>query len=111
MTMEQTDYSEVIVAANDLAEKNMALARRMRDRFEKTDGALMDAEAKNVLLEADAERAAEWIARLEARIDDLTEALQWCSGAAEFQPGGESRKEWERYIQPLLPVVEDDPSG
>lgn len=35
-------------------------------------------------------------------IDDLREALQWCSGADDFAPGGKAREGWEKYVKPLL---------
>lgn len=35
-------------------------------------------------------------------IDEYRSALIWCSGADEFQPGGEARAGWERGCLPLL---------
>src|SRR5437870_8590304 len=41
------------------------------------------------------EQLLERLARLEA-------ALRWCSGSADFAPGGQGRQGWEKIVQPLL---------
>lgn len=37
-----------------------------------------------------------------AEIAAYREALQWCSGSADFAPGGKAREGWLRIAQPLL---------
>lgn len=39
---------------------------------------------------------------LEAEKKRLKEALQWCSGSADFAPKGKARTGWEKICQPLL---------
>jgi uncharacterized protein YfaS (alpha-2-macroglobulin family) len=36
------------------------------------------------------------------RLKQFQEALVWCSGSADFGPGGVAREGWERLCQPLL---------
>lgn len=36
------------------------------------------------------------------KIDQLKEALIWCSGSADFGPEGKARKGWLKLCQPLL---------
>lgn len=43
------------------------------------------------LAEVFAEKIAEYIA-----------ALQWCGGSADFAPGGQARKGWEKSVLPLI---------
>jgi regulator of replication initiation timing len=47
------------------------------------------------------------ITRLEAEVDWLREALEWCSGSPDFQPGGQAREGWVKLCKPLL--SEDKP--
>lgn len=42
------------------------------------------------------------IAGLEARVEALTGALQWCSGSPDFNEGGQAREGWLRVCAPLL---------
>lgn len=37
-----------------------------------------------------------------ALIDRYIEALQWCSGSADFGPGGQAREGWLKLCEPLL---------
>jgi len=39
------------------------------------------------------------IARL---IDQYREALIWCSGSADFNPGGQAHDGWNKICEPLL---------
>jgi hypothetical protein len=39
---------------------------------------------------------------LQARIDELVDALIWCSGSPDFCPGGQAREGWVKLCQPLL---------
>lgn len=54
----------------------------------------------------DAERFVEAVAdRIEAQaaeIERLREALQWCSGSADFNEGGIAREGWLKLCAPLL---------
>ncbi len=36
------------------------------------------------------------------RVSELVEALEWCSGSADFAPEGKARKGWVKLCQPLL---------
>ena len=36
------------------------------------------------------------------RLDRYIEALQWCSGSADFGTGGQARKGWLKLCEPLL---------
>ena len=36
------------------------------------------------------------------KIDEYLDALQWCSGSADFGPGGQAKKGWDRCVRPLL---------
>jgi len=36
------------------------------------------------------------------KLDDYLAALQWCSGAEDFQKGGRARKGWEKIGKTLL---------
>ena len=35
-------------------------------------------------------------------LDEYIEALIWCSGFADFGPGGQAEKGWDRLCRPLL---------
>jgi len=35
-------------------------------------------------------------------LDRYREALIWCSGSADFGPGGQAEKGWEKICKPLL---------
>ena len=35
-------------------------------------------------------------------LDQYIEALQWCSGSADFGPGGQAHEGWEKVVRPLL---------
>ena len=35
-------------------------------------------------------------------IDDYREALIWCSGSADFGPGGQATKGWDKICKPLI---------
>lgn len=37
-----------------------------------------------------------------ASVKELSEALQWCGGSADFGPGGQARVGWETSVQPVL---------
>lgn len=41
-------------------------------------------------------------ASLKAERDALHDALRWCSGSADFAPGGQAREGWQRQVAPLL---------
>lgn len=41
-------------------------------------------------------------------IDNLVEALFWCSGSQDFAPGGLARSGWEKICQPLLQKYLDE---
>ena len=38
----------------------------------------------------------------QAELQAMREALQWCSGSADFQEGGQARKGWLKICKPLL---------
>lgn len=35
-------------------------------------------------------------------VNEYVEALQWCSGSADFAPGGKARRGWLKLCAPLL---------
>lgn len=41
-------------------------------------------------------------------IDNLVEALFWCSGSQDFAPGGLARSGWEKICKPLLQKYLDE---
>lgn len=41
-------------------------------------------------------------------IDNLVEALFWCSGSQDFAPGGIARRGWEKICKPLLQKYLDE---
>lgn len=55
-----------------------------------------------VLAEAIAEEVAALLTTTKARITALEEALRWCSGSADFAPGGRAALGWVRLCRPLL---------
>lgn len=49
------------------------------------------------------EKAAQILAIEIARlIDQYREALIWCSGSADFNPGGQAHDGWNKICEPLL---------
>ena len=51
--------------------------------------------AENASLQAQVER-------LKAKIGQFWEALEWCSGSADFNEGGVARSGWIRFCAPLI---------
>ena len=33
---------------------------------------------------------------------ELIQAIQWCSGSAEFGPGGKGEVGWQNYVRPII---------
>jgi len=44
----------------------------------------------------------ELAAKIEQEIEQLKEALIWCSGSEDFAEGGKAEKGWKKICQPLL---------
>lgn len=55
-----------------------------------------------VLAGAIAEEVATLLAPIRDRITELEEALRWCSGSADFAPGGKASAGWDKLCRPLL---------
>lgn len=45
----------------------------------------------------------------EAKLEELRQALLWCSGSADFNEGGVARKGWLKVCAPLLKGESNDP--
>lgn len=45
---------------------------------------------------------------LETKLAKALEALQWCSGSADFNEGGVAREGWLKVCAPLLKGGKDD---
>jgi len=43
-------------------------------------------------------------------LDLYIEGLQWCSGSADFAPGGKARRGWNKIVVPLLKIIRPESS-
>jgi hypothetical protein len=81
------------------------------DHHPVTDSSLMYGDLREILSIIDPPSfGGDLLATARAEAERLRSALQWCSGAPDFNPGGQARKGWVKLCAPLLAAPGSPPA-
>lgn len=92
----EADHTRLLTRIGELVEMNHLLTAMVKELEKAREDDDLETVKTEYLRVQDENK------RLEGDIDELLEALVWCSGSADFGPGGYAHKGWVKECRPLL---------